>query len=229
MMGAPKSASGARTLGELSLAAAQRELTAQGVTRSSAPAPSHPQTPLPGLQHVQAALGGPSVPCQLLPPLPLDQLIVQNDGLLLPQQLQGLLVLLSQLLKAGGDSRLFWDPTEQPSLGRQDWGPGPGHRPSPLPNPLCLTCSPQERRFWPPALQNPALLPALALSRAPRMARDVGLRAWEQRTQTALTTRYCCSVWASCCSQASRDTCFCWRAVSRLRRSWGLSWFSPAN
>lgn len=86
--------------------------------------PATPPTPLPGLQHVQAALGGPSVPCQLLPPLPLDQLVVQNDGLLLPQQLQGLLVLLGQLLKAGGDSRPFWAPREQP--GRPGSGGGTG-------------------------------------------------------------------------------------------------------
>lgn len=48
-------------------------------------------------------------------------------------------------------------------------------------------------------------------------------------TQGQLTTRYCCSVCASRCSQVSRDTCFCWRAVSLLMRSWGFSWASWAN
>lgn len=67
---------------------------------SRAAHPAH-LSPSPGLQHVQAALGGTPVPSQLLPPLPLDQLVIQDDGLLLPQQLQGLLVLLSQLLCEG--------------------------------------------------------------------------------------------------------------------------------
>lgn len=67
---------------------------------SQAAHPAH-LSPSPGLQHVQATLGGTPVPGQLLPPLPLDQLVVQDDGLLLPQQLQGLLVLFSQLLCEG--------------------------------------------------------------------------------------------------------------------------------
>lgn len=73
--------------------------------------PVHPP-PLPGLQHIQAALRGTPVPGQLLPPLPLDQLVVQDDGLLLPQQLQGFLVLFSQLLR--GDTAAFWLPGSSP-------------------------------------------------------------------------------------------------------------------
>ena len=73
--------------------------------------PAH-LSPSPGLQHVQAALGGTPVPGQLLPPLPLDELVVQDDGLLLPQQLQGLLVLLSQLLCEG--TAALWDPASIP-------------------------------------------------------------------------------------------------------------------
>lgn len=45
----------------------------------------------------------------------------------------------------------------------------------------------------------------------------------------ALTTRYCCSVWASRCSQASSDAFFCCSVVSRDRRSWGPSWESWEN
>lgn len=52
----------------------------------------------PGLQDVQASLRRAPVACQLLPSLPLDQLIIQNDSLLLPQQLQCFLVLLRQVL-----------------------------------------------------------------------------------------------------------------------------------
>lgn len=76
---------------------------------TTAQAPAHPAhlSPSPGLQHVQAALGGTPVPGQLLPPLPLDQLVIQDDGLLLPQQLQGFLVLFSQLLHEGGHSSLL--------------------------------------------------------------------------------------------------------------------------
>ncbi|KAF3846001.1 hypothetical protein F7725_003079 [Dissostichus mawsoni] len=48
----------------------------------------------PGLQDVQASLRRAPVARQLLPSLPLDELIIQNDGLLLPQQLQCFLVLL---------------------------------------------------------------------------------------------------------------------------------------
>lgn len=53
----------------------------------------------PGLQDVQASLRRAPVACQLLPSLPLDQLVVQDDGLLLPQQLQCFLVLLCQILQ----------------------------------------------------------------------------------------------------------------------------------
>lgn len=53
----------------------------------------------PGLQNVQASLRRAPIACQLLPSLPLDQLIIQNDGLLLPQQLQCFLVLLCQVLQ----------------------------------------------------------------------------------------------------------------------------------
>lgn len=82
-------------------------------SRILAPA-AHPAhlSPSPGLQHVQAALGGTPVPGQLLPPLPLDQLVVQDDGLLLPQQLQGLLVLFSQLLCEG--TAALWLPGSIP-------------------------------------------------------------------------------------------------------------------
>lgn len=45
----------------------------------------------------------------------------------------------------------------------------------------------------------------------------------------ALTTRYCCSVCASRCSQASSDAFFCCSVVSRERRSWGPSWESWEN
>lgn len=53
----------------------------------------------PGLKDVQASLWWAPVACQLLPSLPLDQLIIQNKGLLLSQQLQRFLVLLSQVLE----------------------------------------------------------------------------------------------------------------------------------
>lgn len=56
----------------------------------------------PGLQDVQASLWWAPVACQLLPSLPLDQLIIKNDGLLLPQQLQCFLVLLRQILQKSG-------------------------------------------------------------------------------------------------------------------------------
>lgn len=46
---------------------------------------------------------------------------------------------------------------------------------------------------------------------------------------SALTTRYCCSVWASRCSQASSDAFFCCSVVSRDMRSWGPSWESWEN
>lgn len=52
----------------------------------------------PGLKDVQASLRRSPIACQLLPSLPLDQLVIQNDGLLLPQQLQCFLVLLCQVL-----------------------------------------------------------------------------------------------------------------------------------
>lgn len=45
----------------------------------------------------------------------------------------------------------------------------------------------------------------------------------------SLTTRYCCSVWASRCSQASSDAFFCCSVVSRDMRSWGPSWESWEN
>lgn len=66
--------------------------------------PSHPtghgrRWHPPGLQHIQGALRGTPIPCQLLPTLPLDQLIVQDGRLLLAQQLQRLLVLLGQVLR----------------------------------------------------------------------------------------------------------------------------------
>lgn len=72
----------------------------------------------PGLQHVQGALWGATIPRQLLPPLPLDQLIVQDGRLLFPQQLQGFLVLLSQLLQGVGQGSHCW---VVPDLG-QGWG-----------------------------------------------------------------------------------------------------------
>ena len=53
----------------------------------------------PGLQDVQASLWGGPVPGQLLASLPLEELVFQDDRLLLPQQLQGLLVLLRQVLE----------------------------------------------------------------------------------------------------------------------------------
>lgn len=41
-----------------------------------------------------------------------------------------------------------------------------------------------------------------------------------------LTTRYCCSVWASRCSQPSNDAFFCCKVGSRVMRSWAFSWDS---
>ena len=58
----------------------------------------------PGLKDVQASLWWAPVACQLLPSLPLDQLVIQNDGLLFPQQLQCFLVLLCQVLQT-----TIWD------------------------------------------------------------------------------------------------------------------------
>lgn len=121
----------------------------------------------PALQHVQGALGGAPVPRELLPPLPLDQLVVQDGCLLLAQQLQRLLVLLGQVLRAG-----------------------------------------------------------VALRAAGTATRAAGTAT---RAAGALTTRYCCSVWASRCSQASSDAFFCCSVVSRDRRSWGPSWESWEN
>lgn len=53
---------------------------------------------IPGLEDVQPPLMRTPVAGQLLPPLPLDQLLIQDQGLLLPQQAQSLLVLLGQVL-----------------------------------------------------------------------------------------------------------------------------------
>lgn len=72
-----------------------------GAGLSTAPALSTPPRLAghpPALQHVQGALGGAPVPRELLPTLPLDQLIVQDGCLLLAQQLQCLLVFLGQVL-----------------------------------------------------------------------------------------------------------------------------------
>lgn len=71
--------------------------------RAASPVPgSAGRGDAPGLQHVQGALRRAAVPRQLLPPLPLNQLVVQDGRLLLAQQLQGFLVLLCQLLRGDG-------------------------------------------------------------------------------------------------------------------------------
>lgn len=49
---------------------------------------------VPGLEDIQSAFRGPPIPSQLLPPLPLDQLLIKDQSLLLSQQGQGFLVLL---------------------------------------------------------------------------------------------------------------------------------------
>lgn len=158
-----------------------RQLLAPGGERGSAPcrgSAPHP-TPRrypPALQHIQGALGGAPVPCQLLPTLPLDQLVVQDGRLLLAQQLQRLLMLLSQVLRGRTALR------------------GAG----------------------------------MALRGAGTALRGAGTALWGAGT-AALTTRYCCSVWASRCSQASSDAFFCCSVVSRDRRSWGPSWESWEN
>lgn len=48
---------------------------------------------IPGLQDIQSPFMRTPVASQLLPPLPLDELLLQDQSLLFPQQGQGLLVL----------------------------------------------------------------------------------------------------------------------------------------
>lgn len=53
---------------------------------------------LPGLQNIQPPLIRTPIASQLLPPLPLNELLIQDHSLLFPQQAQGLLVLFCQVL-----------------------------------------------------------------------------------------------------------------------------------
>lgn len=87
------------------------------------PIPPHPTRHSPGLQHIQGAFGWAPIPCQLLPTLPLDQLIIQDGCLLLAQQLQRLLVLLSQVLQGGTTSGV------QGQCHRASWGTRWHHSP----------------------------------------------------------------------------------------------------
>lgn len=132
---------------------ATREQNKQLVDHPEPRPPSLPALPppLPGLQHVQAALRGPPIPGQLLPPLPLDQLVVQDDGLLLAQQLQGLLVLLGQLLGGGGGRPSGFRGTALRGLA-QEAGPAPPPRPALPHRPPQASCPPGS---WPVPLSVP--------------------------------------------------------------------------